>query len=314
MQAVILAAGLGTRLRPVTNTRSKAMVPVLGMPLVERAVEPIYECGIRDFVFVISPDDFEIERHFVERTRLDISVQFAVQEERLGTAHALGRAAPFVEGTFVLSACDSLVEASHFRSLIAAVDEADAALSLLDVDSTLVSRSAVVELEGSAVRKIVEKPEPHEAPSNTVSLPHYVLPHRIRELLKSVRPSARGEYELQDAIQALIDEGGLLVGVRAAGRIQVSSPQDLLALNRRLLKNQGEPSRVAAGNVGRNVDLIEPLWIDEDVVIPDGCEVGPEVFLEAGCRIGRGAVVRRSIVLRGGEVAEEEIVEDRVVT
>jgi NDP-sugar pyrophosphorylase family protein len=314
MQAVILAAGLGTRLRPVTSTRSKAMVPVLGRPLVERAILPLLENGIRDFIFVVSPDDRQIRPHFTTATDLDINAKFVIQQRRLGTAHALETAVNLIAGPVAVWACDSLVDRDHVESLLVAKEGADAVLSLLDVAPELVSRSAAVELEGDRVRRIVEKPFFEEASSNTVSLPHYVFSRAALDLLPQVEESSRGEFELPEAIQKMIDDGDLVIGVRAAGRIQVSSPQDLLTLNLRLLRDRDEPSRVAAGDVGRHVELIEPLRIDEDVVIPDGCEIGPEVYLESGCRIGRGAVVRRSIVLRGGEVAADEIVEDRVVT
>ena len=314
MQAVVLAAGLGTRLRPLTANRSKAMVPVLGRPLVERALMPFVENGVRDFVFVISPDDTEITRHFTERTSLDITAQFVIQEERLGTAHALGIAAPFLSGRFAVSACDSLVDELHVRALLGEGDGPDAVLSLLDVEPELVSRSAAVSLDGHTVRRIVEKPTREDAPSFTVSLPHYIFSPRLLDLLPRIEASPRGEYEIPEAIQGLIDAGHQVVGVHAEERLQVSSPEDLLALTRRLLSAGSEPKQVVPARVGRDTSFVEPLRIENDVVIGDGCEVGPEVYLESGCRIGRGAVVRRSIVLRGGRIADGETVEDRVVT
>lgn len=314
MQAVILAAGLGTRLRPVTTDRSKAMVPVLGRPLVERALMPLVRNGIRDLVFVVSPEDREIEAHFTHRTTLELTSRFVVQEERLGTAHALGLAAPLIDGSFFVSACDSLVDSTHVRDLLNASEGADAALGLLDVEPEMVSRSAAVEMEGDAVRRIVEKPSQEAAPSATVSLPHYVFSPRLLELLPRVEASPRGEYELQAAIQALIDDGGWVVGVRAAERLQVSTPDDLLRLTRRLLWQGSEPVVVKPASVGSGTRFVEPLRVEHGVVIGDGCEVGPEVFLESGCCIGDGAIVRRSVVLRDGRVVEGALVEDRVVT
>ena len=313
MQAVILAAGLGTRLRPVTESRSKAMVPVLGRPLVERAMMPFVENGVREFVLVVSPDDDQIRAHF-DQTTLDLSVQFVVQNERLGMAHALGTAVPLVRGRFALSSCDSLIDTSHVRELLAAVIGADAALSLLDVEPQLISRSAVVELDGNRVRRIVEKPSLETAPSHTVSLPHYVFSPKLLDHLSRVEPSPRGEYELQDAIQGLIDDGGNIIGVRTAERHQVSTPEDLLELTRRLFPDRRQAADIERALSGEGTTLIEPLSIEPEVVIGADCEIGPEVFLENGCRVGDGAVVRRSIVLRGGRVADGETVEDRVVT
>ena len=162
---------------------------------------PFFENGVRDFVFVISPDDTEITSYFTERTSLDITARFVIQEERLGMAHALRLAAPLVDGRFVVSACDSLLDPAYVRKLFLVDDEADAVLSLLDVEPDKLCRSGVVELDGERIRRIVEKPSPGNAPSNTVSLPHYVFSPRLLELLPSVKPSFRGEYEIQDAIQ-----------------------------------------------------------------------------------------------------------------
>ena len=313
MQAVMLAAGMGTRLRPVTEHRSKAMVPVLGRPLVERALMPFVENGVRDIVFVISAEDAEINRHFTENSSLDIDARFVIQEERLGMAHALGLAAPLLRGQFVVSACDSLVDRSHVRQLLNAAESADIVLSLLDVEPEVVSRSAAVDLDGDIVRRIVEKPTLDEAPSHTVSLSHYIFGPRLMDLLPRVEVSARGEYEIQDAIQGLIDGGGRVVGVRAAERRQVSTPGDLLGLTRHLLSTEARASGSEMARSGPDTTFVEPLRVENTVEIGEVCEVGPEVYLESGCRIGDGAVVRRSIVLRSGRVAAGATIEDQVV-
>jgi NDP-sugar pyrophosphorylase family protein len=315
MQAVILAAGLGTRLSPVTATRSKAMVPVLGRPLVERAMLPLVANGVKDFVIVAAPDDREIVHHFEQLSALGITVRVATQMERLGTANALEAASHLISGPFILSACDSLIDASHVRSMLAAAEAgADAVLSLLDVDPEMVSRSAAVAMDGDAVRQIVEKPRPEEAPSFTISLPHYVFAPRFLDLLHGVPVSARGEYEIQDAVQRLIYDGARVVGVRATARLQVSTPTDLLAMTCRLLADSSEPKHIYPDLVGRATELVTPLRVDRGVTIGDGCVIGPEVYLETGCRVGDGAEIRRAIVLRGAEVGDGERVRDRIVS
>jgi bifunctional UDP-N-acetylglucosamine pyrophosphorylase/glucosamine-1-phosphate N-acetyltransferase len=314
MQAVILAAGLGTRLMPVTARRSKAMVPVLGKPLVERALAPIAANGVRDVVLVVGPGDDEIRHHFDERTSLDVTTRFVVQEHRRGMAHALGLAAPLLDGPFVLSACDSLVSADHWRELLASLRGADAVLSLLDVEPAKVPKSAAVELDEGTVLRIVEKPGIEDAPSHTISLPHYAFPRILLDHLPGVKPSPRGELELQDAIQRLIDTGGRVVGVRSNDRQQVSTPQDLLGLNRRLLRAGDDDGTVAPGRVGRGTRLLPPLRIEGGVAIGDDCELGPDVYLESGCSIGDGVVLRNSLVLRGARVRDGQRVEGEVIS
>ena len=314
MQAVILAAGLGTRLQPVTRDRSKAMVPALGRPLVERALMPYAANGIRDFVLVVGADDQEIRRHFTHYSGLDVAIRFAVQEEQLGMAHALAAAADLIEGPFVLSACDSLVSVEHVGEVLSAAGSADAVLSLLDVEAEFVARSAAVELDGVRVRRIVEKPALGAATSNTVSLPHYIFPRRLIDRLAGVGRSVRGEYEIQDAIQALIDDGGKVIGVRAAERRQVSTSEDLLALTRRLLHEEVEPTHIVPARVGAGTDLIGPLRIEAGVEIGDHSEIGPDVYLESGSSVGNGAVVRESVVLRNARVYDGERVVGEILS
>ncbi len=312
MKAVILAAGRGTRLAPVTDDRSKAMVPVLGRPLVDRVAETLVAGGLRDLVMVIGPDDDEIRRFFTSETSLDVTVHFVVQEQRLGMAHALNLAAPWIEGAFVLSACDSLKPVDHVEALLAAAARADGALSLMDVAPERVCLAAPVEMDGEVIRRIVEKPAPEDAPSNTVSLPLYCLPHRVLELLAGQGPSARGEYELQDAIQALIDEGSEIVGVKTPSRLQVSTPEDLLDLNLRFLAES--PGGRVPETIPDGTLIQGPVWIDDGVTLGRSCRIGPDVVLERGCVLGDDVHITCSMVLRHALVPDELEIDGQVVT
>ncbi|HSJ56664.1 MAG TPA: sugar phosphate nucleotidyltransferase, partial [Anaerolineae bacterium] len=118
MQGVILAAGHGSRLQPITLTRSKAMVPILGKPIVERVMEHLLANGVRDFILVVSPNDRHITRHFQRETELDVEVRFAYQAERLGMANALECAAPLIDDDIVLSACDNLISPAHVSNML----------------------------------------------------------------------------------------------------------------------------------------------------------------------------------------------------
>ncbi len=314
MQAVILAAGRGKRLRPVTDGRSKAMAPVVGTPLVELALAPLVESGVQEVVMVVGPDDEEIREHFSERSQLAVSIQWVTQEKRLGMAHALLQAAHLLHGPFFVTACDSLVSTPHVRDLLTAVRDADSVLSLLDVEPHLVSRSAAVELDGNVVRRIVEKPTLVEAPSNTVSLPHYVLSPQLVPLLSELSRSERGEFELQEAIQQHIDAGARVVGVRAMERVQVSSPADLLGLNLRTMREGSGLKVELPPKVKSESRITQPVRIEEGATVGLGCTLGPEAFLESGCVVGDRTNVRGSMVLRGARVpADQEVIDSVVV-
>ncbi|MFQ5858328.1 MAG: sugar phosphate nucleotidyltransferase, partial [Anaerolineae bacterium] len=208
LQGVILAAGKGSRLHPITTRRSKAMLPILGQPIVERVMEGLWDNGVDTFILVVSPDDADIVGYFTQESPLADHVTFVEQRERLGMAHALQQAAPHIQGPFVLSACDNLVPRDHIAELISshhADPSRQATLSLMHVPPALIGRTGIVALDGGWVTRIVEKPELHQAPSDVASLPLYVFKPRILDYLHDVPLSPRGEYELQDAIQMLID-------------------------------------------------------------------------------------------------------------
>ncbi|MBS1250070.1 MAG: UTP--glucose-1-phosphate uridylyltransferase [Chloroflexi bacterium] len=230
MQAVILAAGRGKRLHPLTPTRTKAMIPVLGVPIVERVMEPLLANGITDFILVVSPEDEEIRRYFREETQLAADVRLVPQPQPLGMGHALHQAAPFIEEDFLLSACDNLVPEADVTKLLQRWGESprpNALLTLLRVKPEDIPRVGIVELEGNRVTKIVEKPSLAEAPSNIASTPLYCFSHRLLTYLPKIPLSPRGEYELQNAVQMLIAEEGQVYGVELESRLDLTKPADL---------------------------------------------------------------------------------------
>jgi NDP-sugar pyrophosphorylase family protein len=305
MQGVILAAGKGKRLQPVTPQRTKAMAPVAGKPMVERVIDLLVENGITDFILLVSPEDGEIIPHF-QQQRPELTFRFLVQHERLGMAHALSLAAPYIHGDFVLSACDNLTPADHIAALLAThrTRQANATLSLMAIDIAQSASTGIVDWHEGWIRRIVEKPKPEAAPSNISSLPLYIFSTRLLTYLPQVQLSPRGEYELQDAIQLLIDHEGRVTGVCTESRMQLTNIADLLALNRHYLSLNSE-RQILSHSIDSSTQLIAPLRIDQDVTIGPGCIIGPHVYIEASCRIGAGVRLADTVVLRGARVADQ---------
>jgi NDP-sugar pyrophosphorylase family protein len=317
LQGVILAAGKGSRLHPITLKRSKAMVPILGRPIVERVMEAIHANGIKDFILVVSQDDQDIVKYFDEESDLEVNITFVVQEERLGMANALQRAAPFIYQDFVLSACDNLAPVEHVAELIEhqQADEAiHATLSLMRIDPSSVGRTGIVDLVDGRITNIVEKPRPEEAPSNIASLPLYVFTSRILDYLPQVPLSPRGEYELQDAIQMLIAKDGGVQGVFVKSRLTLTGPDDLLAINRHYLLNGYDRPQLAPFTVGNSTHLITPLRIEKGTVIGEGCVIGPRVYIERDCRIGSNVTIKDAVVLRESVIEDGAMVIGQVVS
>ena len=316
MQGVILAAGKGSRLHPITLSRSKAMLPILGKPIVERVMELLLANGVDDFVLVVSPEDRDITHYFLREAAFPAEVRFVYQTERLGMAKALQCAAPLIKEDFVLSACDNLVTAGDVGRLMTfwqTSPQPNAVLTLMLVKRERISSTGIVAMDGPWITRIVEKPTPEEAPSNISSLPLYVFSPRILAYLSEVTPSPRGEYELQDAIQMLIDGEGCVGGVLVERRLTLTNAADLLALNREYLMHGDGRPQLEPHTVGPDTQLITPLYIEQGTLIGTHCVIGPNVYIERDCHIGDDVTLHDVVVLRGATVDSGAAVVDQVI-
>jgi NDP-sugar pyrophosphorylase family protein len=304
MQAVILAAGKGTRLQPITDTRSKAMLPILGRPIVERIIENLAVSGIRDFILVVNPEDQAIREYFQRRSALEINIRFVHQDRRLGTADALKQAAPYIREDFVLSACDILVSTDDLQRLTTTWFQSPLSGGLLSLERIAwrdTPTTGIVTLEGERVIGIIEKPVPDLAPTNISSTPLYCFSTRILDRLALVPLSPREEYELQDAIQMMIDAGEQVHGMFLQSRLNLTNPRDLLEINLHYLKNRAEVFQVQALEVGPGTKLLQPVCIEKGVLIGAGCQIGPNVYIEKDARIGDNVHLENAVVLQSAE-------------
>ena len=311
MQCVILAAGKGTRLHPITLSRSKAMAPLCGKPMVERVIEGIAKNGVSDFVFIVAPDDTAIVEYF--QNKITGNFQFVCQHERKGMAHALQLAAPLIKEDFILCACDNIVpeaDMSKFINNWKTITKPDALLSLLEMPPEKICKSsAVCSDKDGRVLKIVEKPSIDNLPSNVASIALYLFSPKILNFLPRVQPSPRGEYELQDAIQMLIEEQGNVRGMLISGRKTVSSADDLLRINLEYLKDSS--NEILSPLNGATTS--GPLQIDPNVTIGQNCSIGPNVYLERNCFLENNVTIKNSIILSGARISAGSSVNNQVV-
>jgi NDP-sugar pyrophosphorylase family protein len=293
------------------------MAPIVGKPMVVRVMDSLAACGIDDFILVASPDDSELVDYFRSPAGKRGTVQLAFQSERLGTAHALAQAAPLVSGRFVLSACDNLLpegELGQMLDLWQASPSLMALLALLPVEPERLGSGATVALDGSRITRIIEKPRPEQVASDMASLPLYCFSDRILDYLPRVSLSPRGEYEHQEAIQMLIDDGACVRGYAFRKRLTLTTAADLLAISRHYLARQAARPERRPHAMGPGTRLIEPVCIEPNSLIGAACTIGPDAYLEGGCQIGDGVTIRRAVVLRGSVVPDGSLIQGAVVT
>ena len=238
MQAVVLAAGKGTRLEPLTEEKPKALVEVDGKPLIEDVFDNLLEIGVTELVVVVGHMKEQIIERYGDEYE-GVPITYAHQREQLGLAHAILQAEPHIEDDFVLMLGDNI-----FRGNLGDVinrqqeDRADAAFLVEEVPYEEASRYGVLDTnEYGEIVEVVEKPE--EPPSNLVMTGFYTFTPAIFHACHLVQPSDRGEYELPDAIDLLIQSGRTIDAIRMDGwRIDVGYPEDRETAEARIQNEQ----------------------------------------------------------------------------
>lgn len=201
MQAVILAAGRGTRLQPLTDSIPKAMVPVNGRPMLEIIIKQLRSIGVKDIVIIVHYLKEKIMDHCGDGLQWGVSLRYVEQQEMKGSADAVLQAAPYIKGKFMCIACDSLFETDLLSKIKTSRD--DGVFACRDVPDA--RRFGILVTTGRRVTKIIEKPE--HPPTNLANFSVYLLPHAIFQACRQIKPSLKGEYQIVDAIQRLIDAG-----------------------------------------------------------------------------------------------------------
>ena len=303
MKGLILAGGTGSRLRPITHTGAKQLVPVANRPILFHGLAHMADAGIREVGIVVGDTAEEIMAAVGDGSAWGLAVTYLPQEAPLGLAHAVLIAREFLgDDDFVMYLGDNLLRdgITEFVERFAAARDPQRALPLDADDAASAPASAqillahvpdpqrfgVAELadDGRVVR-LVEKPA--DPPSDLALVGVYLFDHHIHEAVRSIEPSPRGELEITDAIQWLIDNGHRVRQEILQGWwIDTGKITPLLEANRLLLEVL-EPS--CAGKVD------EASVIDGRVVIEEGAEIVASV-IRGPAIIGAGARVEHSYV------------------
>ena len=212
MKAIILTAGEGTRMRPLTVTKPKTMLQVGGKPILQYNVESLRDAGINEITMVVGYREEVIKDHFKDGSDHGVNINYVTQEERLGTAHAIGSTKNLVDGKFIILNGDIIVDPELIEDLIQKYtsENARSILVLAEVDDP--SSFGVVEIDGDKITKIVEKPAPGEAPSNLINAGIYIFDDHIFNAIELTEKSQRGEYEITDSLQIQMNDGERVLG------------------------------------------------------------------------------------------------------
>lgn len=339
MKGLILAGGAGTRLRPITHTSAKQLVPVANKPILYYGIEDMAEAGIREIGIIVGDTADEIRAAVGDGSQWGVSVTYLPQEAPLGLAHCVLIAQEFLgDDDFVMYLGDNMlqqglvefVERFEKSRALEGADAPTAQILLARVDDPRQFGVAEVTPAGEVVR-LVEKPA--DPPSDLALVGVYLFDARIHEAVRAIEPSPRGELEITDAIQWLLDHGFRVVHEVLRGWwIDTGKKDPLLESNRYILEtlepeNLGEVDDasmiegrvvIQAGAVVRNSRVRGPAIIGEGATI-ENSYVGPFTSIGAQCsvidsEIDHSVVLDRARILGVAGIADSLIGRDVEVT
>jgi bifunctional UDP-N-acetylglucosamine pyrophosphorylase/glucosamine-1-phosphate N-acetyltransferase len=283
MQAVILAAGEGTRMRPLTVNTPKPMLPVADRPLVAHTADTAIAAGADELVFVVGYEADAVRAYFGDSYR-DVPVSFAVQEEQLGTADAVDAASEYLHGPFAVLNGDNLYDEESLTDLF------EAAPSIAAYRVPDPSNYGVLSTEGDRVTAIVEKPD--DPPTELANAGAYVFPAEASGWL-DVPMSDRGEREITDVVARVIEERSV-TAVEVDRWLDVGRPWELLSANEWKLDRM---ERRIDGDVWGDADLRGTVVVEEGAVVEPGVVVEGPALIRAGAHVGPNAYVRGATLL-----------------
>lgn len=310
-QVVIMATGRAMRLGPLTEDRPRAMLPVLGKPMVVRIMDRLREAGVKRFVVVVGEQEGAVVPYLNASWVPDAKRSFVLQTESRGVAHALSLAAPKIDGPFLLASVDHLTSTAHVGQLIRRFDDfhGDVVLSAIAASADdSGARGAIIKADGQQVTSIAYGVLTHRSQAAFMV---YACGPRLLNYLNGKPATQHPDPEMIDPIQALIQDGGRVSYVTADWRLSLINDLDLLTINKRFLR-EGRDTHILSELPG-SVHILPPVRIDPRVSVGLNAKIGPNVYLESGASIGHDAVIWDSIVLRDATVLPEEVLHSQIV-
>lgn len=330
MKAVILAAGKGTRLHPVTLSRPKHLIPIGGKPIIEHGLSTLKNAGIKEVIIVVNYLAEAFKQRVGDGTKFGMKISFVVQKELRGTADATGCVESFTEEPFLLTYGDWLTTTKAITRVLKTHEEKQPTITMAVVPVDNPEHYGIVKLENSWVKSIIEKPPRNEAVSNLANAGVYVLSTKIFEAIKRTKPSPRGELEITDSLSLLLREGSRIAAasLEKSETFDVGLLWDLLPANAWILQKIKSKTQ---GQIENGTNLIGPIIVEEGARIRSGAyiegpafigrnsDIGPNCFIRPHTsigqevRIGNACEIKNSIVMDRTHIGHLSYVGDSVV-
>ncbi len=312
-------------MRPLTANLPKPLLPVAGKPFLAHTVEALRDAGVTDLGVLIGWQGRRVREYFGHGDGFGVRIDYEEQDERLGTAHAVGLARAHVDGDFLSLNGDVVVSSKAVRGLLEFHAKGKGAvMAVAEVENPVAF--GVVELDGDRVVGLEEKPRAPK--SKCINAGVYVFPKDVFPLIDKTPKSPRGEFEITDTIRLLMADQDVRAYRLPDPWIDVGRPWDLLAANAILMRGlkgrvegtvdkaavlQGEVVVEAGAAVLGGAHIEGPAIVGRDATVGPNCLVRPATTIGAGCKVGSACEVKNSILMDGTHVPHQNYVGDSIL-
>ena len=299
MKGVILHGGHGTRLRPLTHTGPKQLLPIANKPMSEYCLEAIRDCNITEIAIIIGGVGSEkVKEYYGNGEKFGIKITYVEQAEPLGIAHAIKLCRDFIQNEkFLVFLGDNIIQKS-ISGLKENFEDSnfDATLLLCEVDNP--SRFGIVELKDSKITKIMEKPK--NPPTNFAVTGIYFLTPKIFDVIDNLKPSWRNELEITDALDVLLKKNdNISYEIITDYWKDTGTPEDIINANTQILKNQSEKKLLIEEStvIESDSSIIMPCIIGKNCKIEKNSTIGPNASIGDNTIITSNVSIKNTIIM-----------------
>jgi glucose-1-phosphate thymidylyltransferase len=311
MKAVILAAGEGKRLEPLTNRRPKPMLPVGNRPVLEHIIEAVVDAGLDDIVLVVGYKRDRIQTYFGDGDDWDVNIEYAVQSKQLGTGHALLQAADHLDESSVVLNGDRIISPNLVAEVIDRTEAGDTPIvSIKRVENS--RNYGVVELNGHRITAIHEKPPANPAKSDIINAGVYGFEPSILDAIRETTTESSGELGLTSTLNEIASEQGVTAVRYDDYWLDISYLWDVLSVNDVVVTQLIGDDRTEP-TTGQGAIVADRVAVDDDVRIGANATIHPSVSLGENVTVGPNAVVSNTVVLPDASVKPGAVIKDCII-
>ncbi len=326
---MILSAGEGSRMRPLTLTKPKTMLPVAGKPIIQYNIESLRDNGITDILLIVRYKEEIVRNYFGDGSDFGVNISYKTQKDFLGTANAISYGEDFIDDSIIVLNGDIILDDEIIHEIIKKYNylSPDTLMLLTEVEDP--SAFGVVEIENGNIKNIVEKPKREEAPSNLVNAGIYIFNKDIFDKIRETEISERGEYEITDSVSLQIEDNKKVIGHKTSKDwIDVGRPWELIEVNEELIgklkteiKGTVEAGAVIHGEVFLDEGSVikAGVYIEGNVYIGKNCDIGPNSYIRGNTyfgdnvHVGNAVEIKNSIIMENTNVSHLSYVGDSVI-